>query len=543
MFANLLAKQLFYVTSDQLHAYQWQHGTLSGPDVFPATRAGLDDFLAYLDSQGGRPAYLLTDLIEEDFTRLLLPHVGGRAGRKLRARRLVQQYRDTPYRTAHVQGRSEEGRRDDMVLFTALTNPLLLTPWVDAMELMQTPLAGIYSTALMGRDVLRLATARHRHILLVTRQAAGLRQTYFRAGAVKFSRLVHGTPVAGPVRALAEETRKTQQFLTSVRLLERGDVLHVVVLADPELAAGLSAGVENGAETIYRIVSVDTVLPAPRAGRLFGIADQPAAGPGGTGATGGAVASATDTLMLSLLARQAPASHYPTGAAGNYYRLWRVRLSLFASSVVLAAAGVAWSVANVASHVIARDHAEALQSETRHYRASYNASMSSMPPTVDKTANMRAAVSIDRMVARQGPWPMQMVGMVSATLERSPQIRLIQLDWRAAVPGAPTVSPGGAPGAAGLVAPTSSFALGIPTAPQQTLRLQAEVVSAPNDYRRVLGEMNAFAQRLAGMPRMSVEIVQLPFDIRPNVKLSGSVGTPTTNPDENKFTLDITWTP
>ena len=68
-------------------------------------------------------------------------------------------------------------------------------------------------------------------------------------------------------------------------------------------------------------------------------------------------------------------------------------------------------------------------------------------------------------------------------------------------------------------------------------------MSAPDDYRKVLGEMNAFAQRLAGMPRMTVEIVQLPFDIRPNVKLSGTIGAPVANADQNKFTLDLTWNP
>ena len=40
--------------------------------------------------------------------------------RKLRERRLLQHYRDTPYRATVVQGRSEEGRRDDEVLANAL---------------------------------------------------------------------------------------------------------------------------------------------------------------------------------------------------------------------------------------------------------------------------------------------------------------------------------------------------------------------------------------------------------------------------------------
>jgi hypothetical protein len=339
----MLAKQLFYLGSDQLLAYQWQRGVLSGPDVFPATRTGLDDFLEYLDRHGSRPAYLLTDLIEEDFARLLLPHVPGRAGRKLRERRLAQHYRDTPYRTAVVQGRSDEGRRDDVVLFTALTNPLLLTAWVDAMELMQTPLAGIYSSAMLSRELVQRLDVKRRHMLLVTRHTAGLRQTYFRNGAVKFSRLVQSVRGEDPVRTIPAETRKTQQFLTSVRLLERGDVLHVLVLADATRSAELEASCESGAETIYRIVPIETVAPT------LGLKSAPAL---------------ADTMLLALLGRHAPAGHYPTGAAGNYYRLWRARLSLYASSAVLATAGVAWSVVNLAGYALANGNAEALRSET-----------------------------------------------------------------------------------------------------------------------------------------------------------------------------------
>ncbi|WP_338761215.1 hypothetical protein [Massilia sp. METH4] len=521
-------KQLFYLTSDQLHAWQWRRNTLSGPDVFPATRAGLDDFLAYLDQHGNRPAWLLTDLIEEDFTRLLLPHVRGRAGRKLRQRRLAQHYRDTPYRAAVVQGRSEEGRRDDEVLFTALTNPLLLTPWVDAMELMQTPLAGIYSCAILGRDVLQRLAMRHPHVLLVSWQTAGLRQTYFRSGTVKFSRLVQATQEDEPVSSLARQTERTRQFLHSIHLLNRGDVLHVVVLAPADQVGPLPADSENSPETIFHFVPLETA----------------AAALGVHAAAGGAATHVAEPTLLAMLGRHAPASHYPTGDAGNYYRLLRIRLSLYASSAVLATASVVWSVLNLASFAIANENASALRSETAHYRANYARSMSNMPPAADKTVNMRAAVSIERTVARQGPWPAAMMRMVSTALERSPQIRIVQIDWRAEVPDAPNVRAheGGAAGPA-LAAPVSSTALGIPKAPPQTLRLQAEVLAGPNDYRHVLGQMNAFAQRLAGMPNISVEIMDLPIDIRPTAKLSGKVGAPAGGQEQNKFTLDVKWKP
>ena len=52
----------------------------------------------------------------------------------MRERRLAQSWRDTPFRCAHIQGREEGGRRDDIVLLSALTNPATLAPWLDALE-------------------------------------------------------------------------------------------------------------------------------------------------------------------------------------------------------------------------------------------------------------------------------------------------------------------------------------------------------------------------------------------------------------------------
>jgi hypothetical protein len=75
------------------------------------------------------------------------------------------------------------------------------------------------------------------------------------------------------------------------------------------------------------------------------------------------------------------------------------------------------------------------------------------------------------------------------------------------------------------------------------VRLQAEVLVERDDYRSVLLSMNHFAQELARTPGMVVEIEQLPFDIRPNVKLAGKAGSPTGLGERSKFTLNIRWTP
>ena len=519
----MFPKQLFYLTSEQLQAWQWHRGVLSAPVVFAATRAGVEEFRAYLQENSTPPAYLVVDVIEEDFTRHLMPHVGGKPGRSLRQRRLFQQYRESPFRTALVQGRSDEGRRDDIVLLTALTNPALLTPWLDAMEAAHAPLAGVYSATLLAPALLDKLELQRRNLLLVTMQSGGLRQTYLRDGQLKFSRLVQPTEGTGVAAAIEPETRRTQQFLTSVRLLERDEMLDVLVLMPAGVVEQLGRVCENGPHTTFHFVPLDAAAAALQMD---------------------AVPSRADEVLLYLLARGEPDSHYPLGERGGDYLLWRQRLSLYASSAVLGAVCVAWTVTNLVGYNVAEGNARGLRSETAHYQAAYRNSMSSMPPALDKTANMKAAVQIERMVAQQGPWPLHMLTMVSDALEQSPQIQLTALEWRATVPGAPTeTAPGAGPGSPTLVAPTSSLALGIPKAPPQTLRLQAEVLAGKDNYRTVLISMNAFAQRLAGLPRVTVEIAELPFDIRPNAKLSGSVGRAGTAESRARFTLDLVWTP
>ena len=74
-------KHLLYLTSDQLCAYEWQGGRLTGGTLFANDAAGVDAFMDYIDQHHRTaPIYILADLIEEDFQRVTMPHVRGRAG-------------------------------------------------------------------------------------------------------------------------------------------------------------------------------------------------------------------------------------------------------------------------------------------------------------------------------------------------------------------------------------------------------------------------------------------------------------------------------
>jgi hypothetical protein len=524
----VLSKHLFYLTSDQLCAYLWQGGKLTGGIAFSSDRAGIDDFMDYVDSHRAIPVYILADLIEEDFQRVLVPHVGGRSGRKLMQRRLLQQYRETPFRHHEVQGRDVDGRRDDQVLLSALTNPSAVQPWVDALEALKMPLAGLYSTTLLSEDLVRKLALRDEHLLLVTQQSAGWRQSYFQNGMLKFSRLTPAIDRDGNPVNVGAETAKTQQFLTSVRLLGRGSVLHAVVVAPAAASVNLDAQCEDGPETIFRFMSLENV-----AARVRLVSEE--------GKVATLAARLAEPMLLALLARRGPDTHYTLGPLQRYYKLWRARLNLYIVAGVLTACCGLWTGINLWHYQQFTGDESRLKAEATQYDQRYRAVMAAMPPRVTTTANMRAAVNVERMLATQAPSPLDMTIIVSQALEASPQIRLLQLDWKVDLPASTQQPVQGQDDTRS--APISSQLAGIPGKAPQALLVEAEVIADQDDYRGAVDNMNRFAKALAQHPNLTVEIDKPPLDTRSSVKLSGKAGAQAAAPTRAKFSLNLVWKP
>ena len=227
-----------------------------------------------------------------------------------------------------------------------------------------------------------------------------------------------------------------------------------------------------------------------------------------------------DPMFLELLARTHPPSHYRLGEEGRYYGLWRIRQGLKAASAAMAACALLWVAGNLWGYVEAQRDGERLDREAAGFDASYRVSMSDMPPSLAPTANMKAAVTVERLLATQAPAPIDMMGMLSAALDKVPQVRVARLEWRVAADGKPDAAQGG--GGGGDAEPIPSRVLGIPSKPPQSLRVEAEVALMSNNARGIVDSMNAFAQELARNPKLTVAIERTVLDISPGAKLSGS---------------------
>jgi hypothetical protein len=496
------SKHLFYVANDHLCAWQWRERRLSGGTRFAFDRAGMDEFAHFLEQQSVLPCILIADLVEEDFQRQSMPHVRGRAGRNLIGRRLAQLYRDTPYRQAFVQGRDTEGRRDDQVMLSALTNPGPVQQWVAILEQYRMPLAAMYSAALLSSELVRALGIAQQHLLLITSHTGGLRQSYFQGSDLKFSRLT--APDEGDaVARVAAETARMQQFLTSTHLLERGHTLRVVVLAPASHMDEYEQLCDDGPETAFHFIDLEGVTHQLSLDRTPILADP---------------------VLLTLAARLAPPSHYDPGPIRRFFQLWQARRSLFAATGAVAAIALL-SVA-LDTWTMVRDSRETarLVGDTARLDEQYRAGVAAMPPTAASPAHMKAAVLAGQQLDTQAPRPGQLLTIVSHALENAPSVRLTGLDWQVAR------------------TPMTAAAVGVPAAPPQALRIDGEVDTAQGDYRAVLGTMNRLVQEMNSDGHVLVQVVTAPVNTRKDMTITGKAGG-----DEGSskapFTLNVSYTP
>lgn len=537
-----MRKRLLYLTNDQLAAYEWKRGGLTMGQAFPNDEAGWEAFSRHVAASPNIPVYLLADLVEEDFQRDSLPHVLGRARRRLVQRRLGQLYRDTPYRQAAPQGRETEGRKDDRMLFSALTNAGLLKPWLDAILEQKAPLAGIYSPPLLSAALVRKFGIASGHLLLTTRQSGGLRQSYFQGRYLKFSRL---TPLidhspAAVAETVARETAKTRQFLSSTRQLPRDEAMEVVILDQGPSLPQIEAACPDTDALAYRFLDLEDTA------RRLGLKGQ------AQGLHG-------EALFLFLLGRSAPPSHYAPPEQTRFFRLWQARIALYGLSLSALAGGLLWAGSNALDAL--EYHRQGLQmaSETRTAQAQHQAIVGSLPPTAASPQDMKAAVQIEQMISRNASTPAELFGIVSRALDALPQIRIDQLQWQvaespgtAAEPAArpqPAAEPALSLSKGGEEAPPAAL-IGIPQKPYQILLIEGEVSPFPstgsgqakNDYRTALESVRQFATELGKNRQLQVEITRLPLDVRPSARLEGKAG----NGDaaaKASFSLKLVWKP
>ncbi|WP_424191985.1 hypothetical protein ACMYR3_10940 [Ampullimonas aquatilis] len=524
-------KQFFYLTNNQLTVYQEQQGLLAIDDQFANDSHGWQAFAEYVQNHKTIRTSILTDLIEEDFQCDLLPHVFGKVKQTLKQRRLTQLYRDTPYHLALQQGRAIDGRKDDKVLFSALTNPSLLTPWLDAIAQNDIPLVGIYSSAHLSERLIGACHFEHEHLLLVTCQSSGIRQSYFQNGRLKFSRLTPSTEQRQETiaEAVLNETAKTQQFLTNTRLLPRSSVVHTVLIGT---AADIKLLISSRVDTVpleHEYIDINHIFS-----RLSDRQYHPIR------------AEHVEEIFLALLARKSLQANYAPAEQTHRYRLWRVNFSLYASSTLILLAALLWSGLNTLDIYQEQNQLEQLMQQNNIAEMKLQLAKSALPPTPVNSQTLKASVEIADMLASNHPDLDYLIGHLSQVLDRMPQIRLDRLQWKANNTiddhtGDTAVSTQ-EPTTDGLEPRPAAIHIGVPQKVTQTLLIEGEIVPYQRNYRFAVESLRQFGDLLTRNKNIAIEVIRNPFDTRSSTTLEGLMSNEESD-IKGAFSLKLIWHP
>ncbi len=490
---------LLFLSADHLHAQLIAGSETVLQGDFTDTPEGRESFGSFLQ-ETKCPAYLLTDLIEEDYRHDIVPHLIGSSRAALIQRKFDQFYRGTPFRKATLLQRQKTGRRDDDILFSALTNPGLIMPWLNIMLAQQIPLGGIYSVPQISEPLVRNHASKH--LLLISwEKFSGLRQTYFSDHRLQISRL---TPVYADLtfqNAVVNELSRTYQYLKSLSLLPAGQILDVRILCHADDRSELQKQLPNDVDVRYEFADIDEVGRQLKLDYRFTDSD-------------------ASQIFLRQLAANRPSTHYASAEHTRYYTLWQLRRALNWSSGALLLGSILWASTTVWQSGGDATQANALQIETQHLMKEAKQIRQSFPVTDTPAADMKTSVSVMRKLYQYGSAPQIILKPISAALDHFPKIDINGLEWKES-----TAEP---------VAINTRADV-----PADVITLKGDMHGFGNDYRAALAYLDRFQLEL-GKRGYQVTALTRPLDLSP----TGSLGNQS-EASENQldFSFKLVWRP
>ena len=509
----MFAKLLLYVSAQQATAAHWHRGKLLLCKQFANDESGWAQFGALLQTYPDTPVYIMVDGVEEDFRSETLPHATGNNRHEMLARKLRQLYRSTPYSAAWFQERGSDKRRDDTYLFTALTNPDTLNPWLNALHTQSAPLAGIYLLPMVSQLLVEQLKITTPNLLLISKNSAGLRQSFFHNQQLKASRLTPLQFLEGQdneftqgnhanIAHYTDEIEKTRFYLNSQRLLPHDDTLNIFIL-DPE----------NTLEDLQKALGNNQAVHCVRIAReeicrRLGLTPQ------------ALPASCNNAPHFIALGAKPPQASLAPSTLIRSFNQYRARLTLYGLSAITLLCAAFWSGTNLYLQYTDNTRIQQLALQTRQQEAQYQEVAKQFPAAPVSADNLLKAVNIAKQIKESSRSPELLMAVVSHALDTRPSVILSQLKWKL------SDQPTGPEDTALSRQPLPSGPAPQNTKPGEKWQIgyiEGEINPFNGDYRAAINEIQALADRMEQDAAVeSVTILQLPLDINSSSALSGT---------------------
>ncbi len=511
-------KLLVAVSARQVSAARWQDGRFAACDIFEYSVDGLSAFKDYLAQIRNLPVHMMVDAVEEDYRFELLPHSFGSERTEMVNRKLKQYYRNSPYCSARRQGRDSAKRRDERYLFCALTNPELITAWVQAVIERELPVAGIYLLSTASQGLIEKLQLRQTNLLVASINSSGLRLTFFRDQTLRISRLVSiDSTGAQATKSYAEEISNTRLYLHALR----------VMTLDEQLSALIVDSDDSLTELAGAIARDNPSIECRRLGRQEIIAR--------LGISAPALDSSADALYLHLLGLRAPDSNLAPAEVTFGYRMHRARRGIYALAGITALAIAAWCAFTwyqiIDTNVDIKSDIETAAAQAAQLQAQYLETARRFPAPPASAENLQRAVEIAQKIGAFTRSPETMMTIVSQALDHNPAIKLKNFNWKYGRTEIEQQDPGKS-------AKTTSDPGPAGGARRQSALVEGEVRPFGGDYRAANESITRFAAALSQQPGVAeVRVINAPLNVSPSFTLSGDTKDSNAPPGKAEFKL------
>jgi hypothetical protein len=261
-------KRVFFFTGYHMKVFEFEGNRFCAGLDFRDDEESIERFKLLLEESRDISAYLLVDLLDEDYQIERVPHVRGRDKQELVKRLERKIFRDAEYHHTLNLPRMKEGRKDDQILFSTLANVPELDKWMDLFKEFETPLAGIWSVPFLGEKVLHKLGVKEENVLLLSRQMrSAIRETVFKSGKViisrqaKLERTVRSEKSAETTSTIvASNVDIMQRFLVNQRTIAFNDTLHAYALVADEFTEQCSVYCESTATLKFHFIGLQSMF-------------------------------------------------------------------------------------------------------------------------------------------------------------------------------------------------------------------------------------------------------------------------------------------
>lgn len=235
-------KRVFFFTDSAMKVFEWDHKTLLGSLEFGSDELGFILCQEYLQTSYDMPSYLVVDILEEDFFNENIPHVSYFDRTKILDRLKQKFHRDNQYVSIELVGRNEEGRRDDNVLISSISNNEKLDQWLQFFKENNIEFPGLISAAKISEKFIGLDWVNQENVMIVARNMRdSIRESYFLNRRIRMSRLaklpksLKGDSNASSANIMMDlSIEKMYQFLLNKKLVKPNKDFNVYCLMNFE---------------------------------------------------------------------------------------------------------------------------------------------------------------------------------------------------------------------------------------------------------------------------------------------------------------------